>query len=363
MRRCVIGAGLAGTLLAWRLKAAAPRDEICLYTGDPAAADATAASGGLVRAYEPDPAAARPAADSLAELRASAVLRDWADYREIGSVYVRAAPVESAPPYAHGMPVEGAPLESLPPGAELVTGTALARLGIHGVPREAIAVVERRAGHISPHRLRLMALEDFRRRGGEVVARVVERIGEHGDHAEIVVDGRRHPFDLAVVAAGPWTPALLSRSGLAGPGVRTKRIQYQIYEVSGRRPPPFVDETTGLYGRPSGRHGLLLGVPSEDWDLDAGALPVSLSACRDTEGAARLRLRELRLLRRVRTTAVCDAYTDARLLRLAPLGRCLHTFTGGSGGAAKLALAASGEAAGRLLAGPLTLAATSRTEP
>ncbi|MEV4173335.1 FAD-dependent oxidoreductase [Nonomuraea sp. NPDC049709] len=354
MRCCVIGAGLAGTLLAWRLKTAAPRDEICLCTGDPAAADATAASGGLVRGYEPDPAAARLAADSLAELRASAVLCDWADYRETGSVYVRAAPVESAPPRA-----------------ELLSGTALAALGLHGVPYEATAVVERWAGHISPHRLRLMALGDFRRRGGEVVAGKVARVGERGDAAEIVAGGRHRRFDVAVVAAGPWTPALLARSGAAGPAVRTKHIQYQVYDVSGPRPPAFVDETTGLYGRPYGRHGLLLGVPSEEWDVGPGRPPASPGACRDTEAAARTRLPDLRLLRRVRTVTACDAYTDGRLLSLARLGRHLYTFTGGSGGAAKLALAASREAAACLRADrplpadplPLLLAATRRTEP
>ncbi|MEW9547166.1 FAD-dependent oxidoreductase [Nonomuraea sp. NPDC050783] len=382
MRACVIGGGLAGTLLAWRLKAAAPEAEVCLYTGGPPPgpsperaarpADATAASGGLVRGFEPDPAAARLAAESLAELRASPVLCDWADYREIGSVHVCAAPPDPA---------------SVPPSAEVVAGPGLAALGIRGVPDGASAVVERHAGHIAPHRLRVLALRDFRRRGGETVTTPVERVGPGvgldvgldvgpgggldvgpgvgpGGAVVCVAGGVRRRFDLAVVAAGAWTPGLLARSGLAGPALWTKRIQYQIYEVSGRRPPAFVDETTGLYGRPYGRSAMLLGVPSQARDVDPGAVPRCPRGRRDTEAAARERLPGLRLLRLARTVTACDAYAGTGLLGLAGLGPGLHTFTGGSGGAAKLALAASARAARHLLAASLPpLDAPRRTEP
>ncbi|WDQ01987.1 hypothetical protein PVK74_09350 [Micromonospora chalcea] len=59
-RVLVVGAGLAGVLLARRLRdAGAEAVLVGPHGGGPAGghADATAASGGLVRAFEPDPAA------------------------------------------------------------------------------------------------------------------------------------------------------------------------------------------------------------------------------------------------------------------------------------------------------------------
>ncbi|MGG7609836.1 hypothetical protein ACQ5JZ_10565, partial [Streptomyces sp. ZG43] len=50
-----------------------------------------------------------------------------------------------------------------------------------------------------------------------------------------------------------------------------------------------------------------------------------------------------------RSVAACDCYHDPAGLALRPLGGGLHTFTGGSGGAAKTVVAASRRAARALL--------------
>jgi glycine/D-amino acid oxidase-like deaminating enzyme len=65
----VIGGGLAGALLAWRLRKRGGRRTTDLYVGDQARpADATEASGGLIRGFETDPVGCASAAASLAEL-------------------------------------------------------------------------------------------------------------------------------------------------------------------------------------------------------------------------------------------------------------------------------------------------------
>src|SRR5262245_47839856 len=65
----VVGGGIAGAMLAWRLRqAAARRVAPHLFTGGPRVRiDASTASDGIVRGFETDPGLCRYAADSLAE--------------------------------------------------------------------------------------------------------------------------------------------------------------------------------------------------------------------------------------------------------------------------------------------------------
>ena len=90
MRICIVGGGLAGTILAWRLAQRPEISTIDLLAGADGWRDATQLSGGVVRGYEPQLLQRRLAIESLAELRASDVLRRWSEYCETGSLYLRA---------------------------------------------------------------------------------------------------------------------------------------------------------------------------------------------------------------------------------------------------------------------------------
>jgi hypothetical protein len=163
-----------------------------------------------------------------------------------------------------------------------------------------------------------------------------------------------------VLAAGAWTERLLVRNGLPAHGLRTKLIQYGLYEVDGPRPPAFVDEVSGLYGRPGDGETMLLGLPSKRWNVDPERVSPQRAAVASVQETAARVLPGMRLTRRIRVTASADAYLPQRRLALRPVlasalgplpaGR-LYTFTGGSGGAAKAALATSAVAAAELLAG------------
>src|ERR1044072_8126874 len=100
MRGAVIGGALLVALLTWRLVPGELRGHchVGLWTGEVAErdADATARSGGMVRAYAETAAQSLLAARSLSELRSSPTLRDWAGYRETGSVVVRPAGTDAA---------------------------------------------------------------------------------------------------------------------------------------------------------------------------------------------------------------------------------------------------------------------------
>jgi glycine/D-amino acid oxidase-like deaminating enzyme len=165
--------------------------------------------------------------------------------------------------------------------------------------------------------------------------------------AVVLSDGRRLTADIVVIAAGAWTPALLGTSDLPT-SLRTKHIQYSWFEAEATALPAFVDETTGLYGRPGDDGRILAGLPSVRWDIDPQAPPPDLGLAAETEAAARRRLPGL-IGYRSKTVSAADCSSDPPGLKLRHVTGAVHTFTGGSGGAAKTALAASRIAAWALL--------------
>jgi glycine/D-amino acid oxidase-like deaminating enzyme len=378
VRVLVIGGGLAGSLLAWRL-AQRPGTAVEVRTGHAGVggaggvggADATAASGGAVRAYDTLPEQRGLAIASLVELLGSRVLRAWAGYRETGFAYLRHG--AATPGADAALAAELAEIErALPGSADLTSPTeAFGAFGASGVsgafggqgggPGWAgddtrVVVRERRAGQTSPGGLRDAVLADLAAR-----PRAVLRDAPL-DRLTAAIAGE---YDAVVLAAGAWTPALLRASGLPAGGYRTRSIQYTVYDAGPVRPPAFTDEETGLYGLPTADGGLLLGVPTREWDVPPGATSATLSrpgqpASRQDQPASRAdqatRLAaecfpRLKLGDARRRVGAADCYCDPPVLALrrvsGPVPR-LFTFTGGSGGCAKSALAASQRAAGQL---------------
>jgi glycine/D-amino acid oxidase-like deaminating enzyme len=354
MRICVVGGGLAGSLLAWRL-AGAGAGRVDLALGAPAGArldDATEASGGMVRGFEPDPALSAAAVASLVELRDSPTLRRWSDYREVGSMYVSESPTV---PYRQLAVLDRA----LPGSADLPAAGPLATLGWAGLPPYCTAVSERDAGYLSPAALRRGVLGDLA--GRRTVSLLPQPVGTLHSRPDGLVRCRswagRRDYDVVVVAAGRWTGRLLRRNGLPHAGLRTKSIQYTVYAAGGRRPPPFVDETSGLYGRPAGTDAMLLGMPVQRWDVDPDVPPDTPAPHATAARWAAVRFPHLRLGPALRRTAAADSYSERGTLALQPVagtGERIFTFAGGSGGSVKTALAASRQAAEELAALPHT---------
>jgi glycine/D-amino acid oxidase-like deaminating enzyme len=321
-RVAVVGAGVAGALLTLRLaEAGVPVD---LFTGTNPD-DASGASGGLVRGYEPDPAAAALAAASIAELRSDARMRHWADFAEIGSVFV--TPVSQPPVTAAVDQV----LTRLPGSLRLAEP---GELPLRGIPEGAVAVLERHAGFIRPARLRAEVLAELPRLGVTVHTRQITAVA--GDAVRAGADGF-DGYDAVIVAAGAWT-----RDLVPGTGLTTRQIQYGLYPVRVAGLPSFVDETSGLYGRPYDGGRMLFGLSSDRWGLP----PEQISPDEELSAQVTACLGE-RLglaVRPEQVVASFDCYTEPAGLRLRRAGDVL-TFTGGSGGAAKSVLAASRVAA------------------
>jgi glycine/D-amino acid oxidase-like deaminating enzyme len=320
MRILLVGGGIAGATLAWRLAADHRVDRVDVVTGF-RRVDASRVSGGVVRSFEPHPVQRHLAAETLRVLRDDPVLRSWARYAEAESLYV----------------TEG----QVPEQARTLDAGRLAGLGWSGLPEHARGVHEPSAGWIDPAALRDALLADLRsRRNVRTAARDLDAGARTGRH------------DAVVVAAGPWSPRVLRRLGLPTGDLVTKAIQYGVYRVDGWRPPCFVDETTGLYGRPVGAAEMLLGVPMKAWAVDPDRTSPDLRVEAGALRLASLRLPGLRLGSRTRLVASTDCYHPEPYLALRPAadtsGRTF-TFTGGSGGSAKTVLAASARAAADLV--------------
>lgn len=335
MRIAVVGAGLAGASLAWRLRQHPNPPVVDLYSATPAGTDATAASGGLVRGFEQAAGACAQAAESLAELRGDAALREAAAYREVGSTYL-------LPPGCDPGTCVGT-VEGILPGSVTVRDAAAP---FRGLQAGTTAVLERHAGYLWPAALRAALLIRLDAAGATIRPVPVKRLDPAGLQ---LADGSRRDHDLVIVAAGAWTPALLAANGLGVGGLRTKQIQYTVFPGQPPGLGAFVDDTTGLYGRPDGADAVLLGLPCDRWDVDVDNVPPDLDLVQRVADAAG-RCLDLPAADPLRTVASFDCYHDEPGLKLRTAPGLL-TFTAGSGGAAKTVLAASRAAAAAVLVG------------
>ncbi len=364
VRVCVAGGGLAGSLLAWRL-AQQPGIDVDLLLGQEGGRDATGASGGAVRGYESLATQRQLAILSLAELLASPVLRQWGDFRQSRFVYLpddgddlaaAVAQIEHYLPGSAALATAGAAFEDAAAAGPRYRDPAWA-----GRP-DAVAVVERQAGYISPARMRDAVLADLARRGVSIASASLDAVNVRpAGPVRITSAAVTSEYDQVVLAAGAWTPALLRANDLPADGYRTKSIQYSVYPPGEWCPPSFADDATGLYGKPTADGGLLLGVPTTGWHVPPGRPPADPRYDRQALDLATRLFPRLRLgPARSRVCAV-DCYCDPPVLSLRPVraaGPGLFTFTGGSGGAAKTVLAASAQAAAALAgAGPVSWSA------
>jgi glycine/D-amino acid oxidase-like deaminating enzyme len=345
---CVVGGGIAGSLLAWRL-ASEPdvaRVDLLLGAAFRGLQDATATSAGVVRGFDPDVRVSYLATESLIELYSDPRLRRWAEYEEVGSLYIRTAEPPS-PQLSH--------LErTLPGSADLVGARRLRGRGWGGLPETVTGVFEWRAGRISPSALRSELLHElFRCRCADVLTASLAKltVSDAGSVRCDLLGASSREYDVVVIAAGRWTGVLLQASGLEPTDLQTKSIECSVWETRGWRPPAFVDETSGLYGTPLGRDQMLLGVPVEHWNVDPDWPPENPESRNEVTSWAARRLPSIRLGDLKRRVISADCYGPARTLSLDPVADtrgCVHTFAGGSGGSIKTALAASRRAAAQM---------------
>jgi len=124
---------------------------------------------------------------------------------------------------------------------------------------------------------------------------------------------------------------------------------------------------TGLFGRPTADGRMLLGLPTEHWDVAPDRPPTDPALPGAAAELVRARFPGLRLGAGGRPVVGTDCYAGSPglFLRRVVDTYPLFTFTGGAGGSAKTALAASSRAAVELtgLAAPTTATAITASGP
>ncbi|AXX31555.1 FAD-binding oxidoreductase [Actinosynnema pretiosum subsp. pretiosum] len=296
----VVGAGITGASIARHL-AAAGASVVVLERGRPASG-ATGRSGGMVRAYDPDPAIAELALPSLAVYRDPA---NWASgrspLRAVGSV-TAADPAQEAELRAEAARITAA----LGGSAHVVAGPdEAAGVRLAG----GIALVEPEAGWVDPAEVTGDWLAQARALGASVrTGTPVRAVTALGGRPVVHTDDGELRAGTVVAATGPWAADPVPGLRPAHP-VRARSIQVSVVERGPDAPPhaTFVDLRTGRYAKPVGADRTLLGMPHLVWDCPFDA-PADPEHERATTTALATHLPWVALAAHVATTRATDAY-------------------------------------------------------
>ncbi|WP_432089368.1 FAD-dependent oxidoreductase [Streptomyces sp. bgisy095] len=263
----VVGAGVVGSAVAAATAATGART--VLIDAGAAVPSATHWSGGIVRAYDPDPTmrALTIRSHQLLWGHPSGHTRAYG-FRRTGSL-VLLGPGDLPEAVRGVVELQAGGVE-----AELLTVADItARWPELDARHAAGGVWEPGGGCADP---RLTAAE-YRRQALEHGAsalddRRVDALAPHPLGALLRLDGAAVTAHAVVVAAGNGTPALLADRLPAGAGAAepvTRRIRYGYFDRGGRTLPALVDLVTGVWGRPmpedSGPGALLAGRPVDEW--------------------------------------------------------------------------------------------------
>ncbi|MGH3979774.1 MAG: NAD(P)/FAD-dependent oxidoreductase [Pseudonocardiaceae bacterium] len=349
-RIAVVGGGVSGAAILEALtRAGIGRPTLFEKAG--VAAGATGLSGGLVRVYHTDPFLSDLAADSVPGLRRlDAALSSSMGYVQAGSLYLEAE---------HRVRRMREEVERLRgrcdwPLRVLLPDEGKARFPAFEWAGVGAAVYEERAGYASP-RQTTKALLSLATSRGAVVAEGTPVIGiraRRGRVAGVRLPSSSFAADIVVVAAGAWSRDLLTGMGLAVP-LRSKRVQYNLFRVPGApRHPAFIDDTTGVYGRPHEPGTSLIGMALDEWDVALRPAAIDPSTSAAIHDAAQQRASWLKGATVAGGASGFDAYTPDghALLGFDDQVEGLFLATGWSGGGFKMALGVGQRVAAALTA-------------
>jgi glycine/D-amino acid oxidase-like deaminating enzyme len=245
MEVAVVGGGVMGASIAYHL-AAAGIDDVVLYERATLASGPTGRSTALIRLHYSQPLLVRMAAHGLS------LYSSFRDTVGAESGFTRTgllvgAPEDERGALEHNVSVgrgEGA-------DAELLTAEQVDELEPRLHADGLVFAFEPRAGYCDPYLVTVGFAEAARRAGVSIEERTpVESLAE--------LDAR-----VVVVAAGPWSPALLRQAGYELP-VRAAQAEVGRYRLpAGFSPPPAVADFTAAQ---------LYFVPRENGFLEVGSL-------------------------------------------------------------------------------------------
>lgn len=297
----VVGAGITGASVGYFL-ARQGVSVVLIEQSTRPAAGATGRSGGMVRAYDPDPAIAELAAASLAA------------YRSAGCWASGSAPLHAVGAVTVDHPDREPALREAAARINRILGTSAyvvaGRDEIAGIRLAGgIALVEPEAGWVDPVQVSADWLAQAHDHGAAVCRGVrVERVRARGARPVVHTDAGVVSAGVVVAAVGPWAAEPVPGLRPAAP-VRSRSIQVSIVErhPSALAHPTFLDLRTGRYAKPVGTDQTLLGMPHLRWDSPVDAPPDAAHADA-TVAALSAHFPWLASAPRVRTVRAADAY-------------------------------------------------------
>ncbi|MFC8247974.1 NAD(P)/FAD-dependent oxidoreductase [Streptomyces chartreusis] len=352
----IVGGGIIGLATAERLTARGA--SVIMVDEAGATGGATSASGGLVRAFDPDGTHAAWTALSCARYRARGWRGTWPALREHGSLTLidhRELPRAKAALTA--FKTAGAPLTAAPAADHqldiLTADEIIRRFPGLDVPNHLLGVLEPHAGWLPAKdvakALRHDAGAALRLHTTRATALIRSSSRIRGVRTEL---GPVHA-DAVLLAAGVGSTALAASVGVHLP-LRTRAISYCLFQCE--KPeglPTIVDRTTGAWLRQWGSDDTVLaGVSSSRTDVPAAVRPgVPAAEERRIRTVIRHRYPQLAHARSVGGVTAYDALTTdgPGAVTAWPHPRGLVTAVGWNGGGFKIAPAVGDHTAAKLL--------------
>ena len=240
----IVGGGLMGLSAAFHLRRADASVRVTVLERAQVGAAASGASAAGVRVMGRDPAERALALASLARwTELDRELEGATGYRRGGGLRVAldADAWSQTPAWVAEQRADDVPLQVLSAAdvRRLAPGIA------HGTLGGAYCAIDGQAGAMAT----VQAFASAARRLGAHVdegAAVTAIVVERGRVSAVTrADGRREPCDVAIVAAGAWTPTLLQGIGVRLP-MTTRPLQMLLTE----RAPVSLTPVVGAFGRP-----------------------------------------------------------------------------------------------------------------
>jgi len=299
----IIGAGVAGLGIGWRLARAGCRVTV-VDRGEAGRGATWAAAGMLAAGLEAEPGEERLLALNQASQRLWPAFRDELEtasgiaigYRDQGTLSVAltrddAAQLRFAFEFQRKAGI----------ALEWQNGHRVRRLEPHLAPGTVAGVLSPNDHQVDNRRLAAALKAAFLKAGGELREHTpVEAIDVEGERARgLVVDGGRVPADVVVLAAGPWSADVQGLPAVARPPVRPLKGQLLALRMDPRAPVlEHVLWAPRVYLVPRGDGRLIVGATVEeqgfDPDLTAGGVLALLEAAwRAVPGIEELPIDEL----------------------------------------------------------------------
>jgi sarcosine oxidase, subunit beta len=270
MKIVIIGAGIIGASIFNELTDKYKDKVTIIEQGRIAELGATSVSGGIVRCFDQSSEIIEQAKYSLDKYK------NFKEYADAESVFVETGcvyPIHIAQDLNDVMSL----IERLKVHLNLefidqfqleVLTPATNWKDYHG------AILEKEAGYFCPKYATRSLINFGIKKGGNVLEHTkCLKVLHHDNQVQgIQTDSGIIEANLVIICGGAWTSQLALKSEINLPKkLRTKAIQMAKFKKDNSTPqksPAFIDEKSGLYGRTTNLNQLMIGIPTDKWDIE-----------------------------------------------------------------------------------------------